>query len=331
MKLSQLITYLNLLQKHDVMPAIIDVRQHLNPIEHLIKSHELQYGDLTEKITQQFNDIIGGIENFDSLIAAVRSEIIAQVKKVEPRYLEESYRLYDQEFNNDSVDYILSRRPILRPETEEYLRSRILRYSDWHHPGMIIRPGVETWIENLVALDPMYLVDTHNDLMTPVIERFSPEYQNRLRRYIIDESRWSEWMWNHWDGKKESENTGILSSLPKNQFGFVLAYNYFNFKPLEIVRTFLHEVYNVLAPGGTFGFTFNDCDRVGGVELFERCFTCYTPGGLILSAAELSGFEITHRFEVDSAITWVEAKKPGRLTSLRGGQSLAKIVTKNQQ
>jgi hypothetical protein len=36
-------------------------------------------------------------------------------------------------------------------------------------------------------------------------------------------------------------------------------------------------------------------------------------------------------FHLDGASTWIEVVKPGELTSLRGGQSLAKIVAKPKQ
>ena len=73
-------------------------------------------------------------------------------------------------------------------------------------------------------------------------------------------------------------------------------------------------------------FTFNDCDRAGGVELVERHFMCYTPGSMIVALCESLGFEIQQRYQIDASNTWLELQRPGELTSLRGGQSLAKIV-----
>jgi hypothetical protein len=49
---------------------------------------------------------------------------------------------------------------------------------------------------------------------------------------------------------------------------------------------------------------------------------------MILSFAESLGFELTFTFHDDGPWTWVEFQKPGEWNSLRGGQTLAKIVPK---
>ena len=84
----------------------------------------------------------------------------------------------------------------------------------------------------------------------------------------------------------------------------------------------------MLRTGGTFFFNFNDCDQQGGVALTEHYFSCYTPGRLIYEYAEQVGYEIVHQETIDAASTWVELKKPGQLTSIRGGQCLAGIFKK---
>jgi hypothetical protein len=85
-----------------------------------------------------------------------------------------------------------------------------------------------------------------------------------------------------------------------------------------------------MRPGGTLIMTYNNCDRAQGVGLVERGFMCYTPKKLIVAHAESVGFEC--EFEHDGAgdVSWLEFRKPGEITSLRGGQTLAKIVANPQ-
>jgi hypothetical protein len=78
-------------------------------------------------------------------------------------------------------------------------------------------------------------------------------------------------------------------------------------------------------------FTFNDCDRWGGVEMAERHYACYTPGRLLLAAAELTGYESLHRYDIDAGITWLELRRPGVLHNLRGGQALARILPESSR
>jgi hypothetical protein len=186
-------------------------------------------------------------------------------------------------------------------------------YTDWKYAGLVIRPTHSPWVEDLVALDPMYFVDTHRALISLAVRQFPPEYQRRLRCYVID----------------EFNNRPIFESLPQQQFGFVYGFDYFNYLPLEVIKRYLLEVFGLLRTGGAFFFGFNDCDRQHGVGWVEKDFCCYTPARLIYEYAVEVGYEIVHKEIIDSASTWVELKKPGQLTSIRGGQCLAGIFRKS--
>lgn len=315
MKLSKLVQYLNHLdgfntkQSKDMANAAID------PIYHAISTHVLQFGDCSAELKHIRNDIQISLDRFDDVVTRLKQEIRQEIERLEQGYLVESYRLYSENMKNDSVDHMLQRRPVLDAAVTDYLRSRMMRHSDWHYPGMILRPGLEIWTQDLVALDPLYLVDIDPALLRPCLEHYPEEYQSRIRPYII----------------KEYLDPVSLAGLPQGQMAFVLAYNYFNYKPIEIIRDFLREIFGCLRPGGTLAFTFNDCDRWGGVEMAERYYACYTPGRLILAAAGLTGYEILHRYDIDAGITWLELRRPGKLRNLRGGQVLARILPESSR
>lgn len=314
MNLSKLVAFLNHVRQFRSDNSRHAIEQNLEVITNVIEQHELQFQDIPQRLKQCTTEIHDSIDRFDQLIDELMSNLKTNIEAEEPLYLQESYRLYNQYMRNDSNQVMLDRRLNLGKEAEDHLRSRINRHSDWHYPGMILRPGLEDWIHGLVALDPLYLVDVNMEMMASCQSLFNPDYQKRLRYYTI----------------QESTDSQMLQRLPRNQMAFVLAYNYFNYKPLELIRCFLTELYDIMRPGGTLAFTFNDCDKDGGVKLSERYFMCYTPGRLLLSAAEMIGFQIAHTYDIDSAITWAELVKPGDLHNLRGGQSLAKIVVKNK-
>ena len=122
------------------------------------------------------------------------------------------------------------------------------------------------------------------------------------------------------------EHTDALWQLPINQFGLIFAYNYFNYKPMKVVRQYLDSMFARLRPGGVAIFTFNDCDWAHGVALAERNFMCYTPSREINSHCYQLGFEILSVNRGQSDIAWMEIRRPGEIESIRGGQSLAKTV-----
>ena len=209
---------------------------------------------------------------------------------------------------------VFDRKLSLNTSTTEYIQDRIKLYGGWQYPGLIVRPAMDPWIKDLVACDPLYIADQNLELLQPALEQFHEQYQNRLRIYFIN----------------DYVDDPILKMLPENQFGFCLFYNFFNYKPIEIVKNYLSEIYRKLRPGGVLAFTFNDCDHHNAVELVERNYMSYTPGHLIFDFCKHLNYELVQTQQIVPGTSWVELKKPGALSSLRGGQSLARIVAKSK-
>ena len=312
MKISTLAAYREVIEELRSDRLSQSVAREIDPIIHLISNHAIQMPTVLEQMQHDRDQMQQAVDRFDRQIQDLLDDLLDKIKGLEPSYLARSYQLYEEGLQYDSVDYVLDRRFPVDPDVEAYIQSRIQAHSDFHYPGMIIRPGREVWIEHMVACDPLYVVDTNHDLFEPVKKKFNPLYQSRLRYYAI----------------RESSQEVMLDLMPDDQFGFVLAYNFFHYKPFEIMRAYLREIYRKLRPGGVLCMTFNDCDRRGAVELAERMMNCYTPGRMVLAVLESEGFVIEQNYRLDAATNWVELRRPGKTTSLRGGQTLAKIVAK---
>jgi SAM-dependent methyltransferase len=212
----------------------------------------------------------------------------------------------------DAINFYQNQPIPLDDKTTKIFKSRVQYYADWRYPAMIIHPMTESFIHDMVSNDPLYLVDESQYLLEPSLTHWNDTYKNRLRLYHIE----------------ESFDQPILNKLPNGQFGICLVYNYLNYRPYEIIKKYLAELYEKLRPGGVLAMTFNDCDRYQSIQMVEQDITCYTPGSLVLGYAEYIGFEKVYEYRDDSASVWIELKKPGTLTSLRGGQALAKIKPK---
>lgn len=314
MKLSSIIAYKNKLDDLTPLDTTPLTHDKLTPLMNIVKDNELQFTNLIDRMNENYRLILDRFDAFDQTIEDIKLEITELIRQKESAYYEESTRLYQQEIANDSAEHILDRRLPMFVEVAEILKLRLKNYGDWHHAGLIIRPGHEDWIQELVAFDPLYLVDQTESLLDPAVLRFNDQYQRRLRTYTLNESL----------------TDPMMPAIPDKQFGFCLVYNFFNYKPIEVIEAYLREIYTKLKPGGTVALTFNDCDRSPGAELFERNFMCYTPGHAVIARIESIGYEIAYNFRTDLSNTWLEIKKPGQLTSIRGGQSLAKILYKDE-
>jgi SAM-dependent methyltransferase len=312
MKLSDLINYQMELNAMSAVSIQQQANIDLEKITYLVGHQSIQLAEHNNTLQLRHKEIQQTFDAFETNLNELKLEIKQLIETTEKPWFAESYRLYEQEMINETAEYILNRRPEITSETEQFYRTRIVRYNSWQHPAMIIRPGRETYINELVASDPLYLVDESHDLLLPALSQFNEQYQQRLRTYAINERSGEE----------------ILGKLPNGQFGLVFAYNFFNFRPFEVIKTYLTEVYQKLRPGGMLVMTFNDCDRAKGVMLVEQHFCCYTPGYLVRELAQSLGYRITFSWTDQGPSTWLELQKPGNFVSLRGGQALAKIMPK---
>lgn len=264
-------------------------------------------------LEDNLNSINTAFVEFNNTIEKIKHELKLEIEAAERPWFQESYRLHEQEMHKQTTEHVLTVRAQSHFTVKDTIKTRLNLYSSWNHAAMFIRPAQGEFINQLVSFDPLYILDRTHELLEPSINCFPETYQNRLRQYTIEDV---------------SSNT-YLEKIPNNQFALCVAYMYFDYKPFEVLKQYFSEIYQKLKPGGVLAFTFNDCDYLGAVKLVEMHFRCYTPGYLVKELVQSIGFEIIYDWhEFGGAITWLELKKPGKLASIKGGQTLAKILPK---
>lgn len=313
MKLSSIVHYRNLLDTVSVQQIYDQTNLDLAAINYIVNSQEHDVGFYKARISKRVAAVHESFEQFAKVFDGLKSDLDSAIRKHQAVYYQNSTQLYQHSMQHETVENILNRRLVIDDDSNMLLRTRLRNYTDWRIPGMIIRPAHESFIEELVPLDPLYVVDQAQELIDPAVARFNETYRARLRQYVIDE-----------------DHEYILGSLPDNQFGLIFAYNYFNFKPIELIERYLKEAYQKLRSGGTLILTYNDCDLAHGVALTEQNFMCYTPRSHIVKIAESAGFDVTYQHTGLADLSWIELQRPGEIVSLRGGQTLARIVAQSK-
>lgn len=197
----------------------------------------------------------------------------------------------------------------LDEEGQHLISERLGLFTDWRLPGMLLRPGKEDFINKMVELDPLYLVDEKISLLEPALSRYNEIYQRRCRKYVVND-----------------KHVSLFADLPQNQFGLIFAHSFFNVRTVQIVAKYLRAAFDLLRPGGVFAFTFCDGDTSRSVAMCESNFYCYTPGSVFEQHWKEIGYELQFRHQSSAAWTYVEIKKPGTIESNRGGQALAQII-----
>jgi SAM-dependent methyltransferase len=311
MKLSRLITYKHMVDGLHISHIQDQIETELKQIHTDLSIQNIDFDNLKSEIEKQSTNIRQSMTAIESLLAQFKKNLHGFVNSIEEPYYVRSESLY-QESRKDSAEYTLDqlqfKKLLYEPATNEFFQSRLKLHSNFKWPALEIRPGFGDLTPCLVACDPLYLVDTNDALLEPVKKMFTPEYQRRIRYYTIDESA-----------------KHIFSQLPRQQFGIIVAVNFLNFRPLPLIKKYVQESFLLLKPGGALIFTYNNCDYPIGVDNFENSYYCYTPGHQIAEICKQAGFRIAASFDLENNVSWLELQRPGRLSSIRGGQALGKI------
>lgn len=310
MTLQDIVAFCNQLEQVDVSASASQTVRDLAAVVYTVTHSSVQSQDLAQQLDAKFREIHQNLHQFDDIIKTLHHNLMAVIAANDPRCIQEDQERYEREINLDTPESITKRCVAVTDQALENITARIKLLSSWQWPGMIFRPTGDEWMQPMVTLDPLYLVDHYEKIFTPFMSQYNELYQRRLRPYVIT------------DPGTES----ALHKLPNNQFGFVLAYNFFNYKPLPLVISYVVELFEKLRPGGSLIMTFNDCDIAQNMGLAEKRFMMYQPWRLLEPAARTAGFEIVSVNRQGGDMVWCELRKPGDIASIRGSQALAKIV-----
>lgn len=277
----------------------------------------------------------------------VKNKLKESISKVN----EELYSYASTEYTSDFYQKNFAEEGIknhltLTVNLEDKITSRITQYCDWHYPGLLIMPRSKNLIDLMVGCDPLYLTsqfvstlwelapdmgqDKH-DSVTEQLEAFESReiynlkemiaeyplvYQRRVRLYSI----------------KDRD----FRILPREQFGFILCWDTFDYLTYDIIKQYIQEVFKMLRPGGVFMFSYTNCELTESADKVESwnascCFSSWLSDLFTEIGYELIAFHDSPiEGEKLSYISWVEVRKPGELKTIKYHQSMGEIRDINE-
>ena len=261
------------------------------------------YSKDIDEVIQKYRDLRASVaepaEKVQNIIDAINQAINT---KASPFFLDN----YEMELHYEVPENIRRIRVMYIPDNvRTEIESRIALRTSWRYPTLEIGCRDGEWTKMLVAGDPLYLTDVHQEFLDSAINDYAPEYQRRTRPYLIKNDDYS--------------------MLPQKQFGFVFSWNHFNYKSIDSIKKSLKQVYNLLRPGGVFMFSYNNGDLPAGAAYAESYFMSYVPKSMLIPVCQQAGFEIVHTKDYEPAVSWVELQKPGELETVKGHQALGII------
>jgi hypothetical protein len=286
--------------------------------------------DLQEKFDSLLNEQIAVLTaSIDQIIEIVNNEIdrIADPCIMKPNYRYDSaygtswYNEYFAEANNRNLHSYM-----LDPKIDDVLIARLRHYTDWHYPALqfglrycgqlpTVGPTVlSEFTSKLVTAEPLYLADFSRDIIDRAISQFHPDYQRKLCTYVINDD---------------------FSILPQEQFSLVHCWGLLNYAEMDVIKKYLTSFFDLLRAGGTVMFSYNNCDYLEGIELAEQGQQSYAPKRHILAMLKEIGYEILQTYDLDNIdpmvkkISWIEARKPGELTSVKAHSVLGAVYPRH--
>ena len=315
MKLSELVGLRNLLNEsialEEVRSSTEILLQRISSVGDTIT--KVEYVDSIKRIRNYYAEILTLVEQPPKELHDMLSKIDAKINKLTKDFHKRGY-IINGFFASNATDVDGERNLRIVPVTsavKTLVGARIDMYSSWQYPGLEIGPGDGEWTPMLVASDPLYLIDNHNEFLESTLGKFNDDYQRRLRPYVID------------------FRTNNIMALPHDQIGFAFAWNVFNFFPEFELRHYLTQVFGLLRPGGTLLFSYNNCDNPTQAGFAEEGWMSWMPRTLLTTILTDIGFVDLEFFEPELNISFVEVKKPGIKTTIKAHQVLGEIKIHN--
>jgi len=259
-----------------------------------------------------YNDLNSFKDSLESMITDIETSYYKKSQEVYIKDMKKSIQLKEIEYKHYHLFGGKGLSVEEGHESKEKFLGTMLKYVSFEWPGLEIGPVNGELTNQLVSLDPLYLADNNNNEFTTVKKQFNQLYQKRLRYYTFD------------DSLEEP-----LHELPQQQFGLIVAVDWFNFKPQQITERYLKNAFDILRPGGVIVFTYNNCNYPKAIDKVDEMYYTYTNGNTLKQFCKSIGYEIISSYDGEKEIgwcaSWLELQKPGELTSLRGGQNLGAI------
>jgi phospholipid N-methyltransferase len=271
------------------------------------------FGELQSNLAGHLTELGSHITKTDELIANLISYVENLIEEQEKEFYKEGYLINGIEFisETDVHNERHYRTVICDDDVKQSIISDIRRYTNPKYPALEIGPGDGQWTTFIVAGDPLYVVDIHPEFIESTKSKFPIEYQRRLRTYLSG-----------WHGVPKND----LSILPQNQFGFIFAWQVFDFFPLDKTRLYLEQCFNLLRPGGVMMFSYNNCEFSNAAVSAETGFKSWMTKKLLIKTCEELELEVMDTKDSLSGFHWIKIKKSGELNTVKAGQALGEII-----
>ncbi len=285
--------------------VLTEIKQNIDDFDNSICPIELfEVGESIIKTVAELNNLEGKID----ILTQYTNQTTVKRDKTMLGISTDRYNERKDWINLDEIERIRERNLFSADNEHAVLFDNLIKkHASWKFPSVYVRPNNLRFFDSLKASDVLYAME-QCDVRPYLFRNLSPKEFKIIRFKFIDENK-----------------DLLLSELPQEQIGLIVMEDFLNYKPIELLKRYLKESFEVLRDGGVLLFTFNNCDLSSGARSFEHGLYYYTPGYMIRDYCNRLGF-ITESETVDNRISYMCVHKPGDLKTLKGGKTLGKIT-----
>ena len=213
---------------------------------------------------------------------------------------------------------------IVDDSIHQLIKDRMSHYGDHRFPGLRLGCGYfgqldsaaknhELSIEysnSMVANDPLYFVDQNQRSLELVTNHFNEVYQRRIRLYQD------------------------YTQLPPRQFSFIFSWGLFNYLELSTIENYLQVMFNLLRPGGTAMFSYNNCDIIESARIADMGEMSFVSKRNLTNLLKKIGFDVIASYDLPNTdtlitnISWLEIRRPGELITTKLRQVMGTVGRK---
>jgi SAM-dependent methyltransferase len=286
-----------------VQEEVLRLRTEINNIKAKVPSIENQNLEYIDSLTDYCNKIIEFVKQPDDNFRNKIREIEDNITVVSHELFANNYELEERD---GGIDNVRANRKLHMPqEVQDLVKQRIYLHVNWQYPTLEIGCRDGEWTQELIAADPLYIIDKYQEFLDATDSLFPERFQQRMRKYKLGDYN--------------------FAPLPQGQFGFIFSWNHFNYVSLDTITEVLKKIKGLLRPGGTFMFSYNDGDTPAGAGMAESRAQSYIPQSILVPTCQSLGFEVSRSFNEGTNISWLEIKLPGTLKTIKAHQVLGKI------
>lgn len=264
--------------------------------------------EITNEILSHINDIVDSIEKITKkLNHQIQVEKTILIKRYNQGNDIRKGKSVKYSFSNET-DYYSNRLAYTNRKIINDLSGYIGKTIDWRYPIAYVEPNTHSLFKLLVAGDPFYWIDDY-ELPYKTLKKSTNEINYKKILYYTRQ--------------QAKEN------IESNQFGMVINWNNFFFKPIFEIKNDIKFMSELLAPGGTLIFDYIDVLTSKGAKAVEEHDLVPTDFDLIDSIAKENDFVLENKISPEESFCDVAVyRKKGNKVDLNLSNKLGFVVDK---